>query len=276
MKFFLTFCFILIASTVMSQKAVQECKLHANIQRIAIEDGFKVKIVEAHKNSMAVYGNKDAVKSVVAKVKNNNLTIFQVVKAQVFMSDTPAKIIEGSGIDSIVISLASRPENISINNGTELTFEKCYTPKRLILKAENHSIIYGEINCDAFGLTVQSRSDAYLSGKFRTTKILADSASIVFSNYEAVNSELSALGGSIVSIEGNTNILKLIVHGQSRVEALQLQAKKVDADIIEQSDAFFNSSDFLKIRGRDKSHIVVTGNPDVEADVSNDCKYGRR
>lgn len=276
MRLFLTFFLLLATSVAMSQKAVLERKLHANIQRIAIEDGFDVKIVEAHKNSIAVYGNRDAVKTIVAKEKNSNLTIFQVVKAQVFMSDTPAKIVEGSGIDSIVISLASRPENISINNGTELTFVKCYTPKRLILKVENHSVAHGSINCEAFGLTVESGSDVYLSGVFRTTKILADSASIVFSDYEAVNSDLSALGGSIVAIDGNTNYLKLAVHGQSRVEALQLYAKKVDADIIERSDAFFNAAEYLKIRGRDKSHIVVTGNHDEEADVSKDCKYGRR
>ncbi|MCQ2253400.1 MAG: DUF2807 domain-containing protein [Bacteroidales bacterium] len=259
---------------VSAQKCVE--KKLSSISKIVVADSVNVVLKHGIQNHIAIYGQPEALRTFVSKQKQGVLSIYQTTKGQVFASETPIVMEKNMDIDSVVISTAKWIENISVSNGGTLRFCGQYTPRRLILRLSHDSKAYGNINCEAFGLYVETYAEAYISGQYRTARITADSSKVELSGYQAEVSEFSVTGGSILSASGSTHQLKLEVGGLSRVEAMEMKATNCTANISGRSDAFFNVTGQLKITGRGKSHIIVTGNPKTEADVSGDCKYGRR
>lgn len=272
----ITFVILLMLAAIQGwgQKTVTR-KLSA-VSRIAVADSVEVMIHSGKKNSIQVFGQAEALRTFVIKQKGGALTFYQTTRAQVFATEHPVDIAKNMNIDSVVVVLSSKPENIHAANGAVIRFGGVYTPKRLILKLEKNARAYGKISCEAFGLYVQTGAEAYVSGQYRTCKVTADSAAVGLESYQAENSDFSVTGGSILSARGSTAHLKLHVGGLSRLEALQLESRSCSADISGRSDAFFKVTGDLRLKGRDKSHIIVTGTPKAETDVSADCKYGRR
>lgn len=247
-----------------AQKKLADC------QRIIISDSISVKIYKADKNS---YETSD--KNISVKFKKGVLNIFRIQKMQMDVhGDTKVK--GESSRPKINLYLNSKVENITITDYVSADFINGFNTKKIILKVEKNSEFSGEISAQAFGLFLKSGSESYLKGNFRTTKLSADSAKIEFSSFEADNSEIIVEGGSIVSIEGKTEKLNLIVSGLSRFEGLRLNAKNSIAKISGNSDVFFNTKETLNITASERSHIVLTGNPKIEQNVSKDCKFSKR
>lgn len=240
-------------------------------QKVIISDSLTIRVFPSDKNTVS-FPDKNA----GVKFKKGVLRIYRLRKMQMDTDGRTVSKIQDGDI-KIDLYLNKEVQNIFITDCVSMNFSDDFKTEKIIIKAENNSLVKGKISAKAFGLFLKSGSEAYLNGEFRTTKISADSSKIEFSSYEADNSELIISGGSIVSTEGKTQTLNLTVSGLSRFEALRLSSQNVVANISGNSDVFFFSKQTLKIAAKERSHIVVTGSPKItEENVTKDCKFSRR
>lgn len=274
-SFTLAVVFVLSAIQAWAQgNAEASYALGKMIKNIVVSDGVVLDIVSnaGDKNDVVVSGpDRASVKAVSVKDKKGTLIISRNVTAQMSIhGEAVEKHVEPA---EIRLSINNKVEYITIAGESRVGVS--LSTKRLIIKVQQGSLLKGTVNCEALGLFV-SGSDAELEGKFRTTKITADSSKIVLSGYEAENSEFIVSGGSLLTVVGKSTGMKLKVSGMSRVEALQHSVQNVVAEISGNSDVFFNAAKTLDITAREKSHVITTGNPKTTANVARDCKFGHR
>jgi len=240
-------------------------------QKVIISDSLTVRVFSSDKNYVS-FPEKNA----GVKFKKGVLRLYRLRKMQMDVDGrTVSKTEEGNIL--IDLYLTKEVQNILITDCVSIDFEGGFKTDKIIVKAENNSLVKGQISAQALGLFLKSGSEAYFGGSFRTVKFTADSSKIELKNFSAENSEFVLSGGSEISAEGKTVKLDLTVSGLSRFEALRLSAQNSTAKISGNSDAFFNSSKTLKINISDRSHVVLTGNPKIlEENVAANCKFSRR
>jgi hypothetical protein len=253
------------ALMVNAQKKFNGC------QKVIISDSLKVRVYTSEKN-YATFPEKNA----GVKFKKGVLRLYRLRKMQMDVDGrTVSKTEEGDII--IDLYLTKEVQNILITDCVSMKLEDNFKTDKIIIKAENNSVIKGQISAQAFGLFLKSGSEAYTGGTFRTVKFTADSSKIELTDFQAENSEFVLSGGSEISVEGKTVKSDLTVSGLSRFEALRLSSQNSSANISGNSDVFFNVSKTLKINISDRSHVVLTGNPKIlEENVGANCKFSRR
>jgi len=273
MRILSLFLLMLLSVSAFCQKSLE--KKLSDATHVVIADSFNIKILSGKSNHIKVTGDDYSLKNFVIKQKKGYLYLYQTDKVRMTINGE-AQPTQEINFSEIVLTLNQKVENISVSNTSKIDFQDEFSTRRLILKASDNSQIHGKFSCDAFGLFLSGGAEGYVSGKFRTAKVIADSSKAVASEIQVENSEFQVSGGSLVSVKGKTVNMKLTVKGLSRFEALQFNTQNTLADISGNSDVFFNCSNSLTINAKERSHIVTTGNPKINKNVTKDCKFGRR
>jgi len=263
-RFFTLLTFLFCVLSVWAQKKLPE------IKKVIISDSIEVIVNQSEKNTCEYSG-----KNLSVKVKKGVLTVVRLEKVRMDV-DGDVKKTSSNVQPKIILNLNSNLEHFSAYHNAKVEFNN-FSPKRIIINLETNSVGLGSIKSTAFGLNLKSGAESYFNGNFRSTKITVDSSKAVFEKYVSENSEFIVSGGSLMTIEGKTNNLKLSVSGLSRFEGLRLSSNYSLAEISGNSDVFFNTAKTLNISAKNRSHIVLTGSPKIlDEKIEKGCKFSKR